>query len=292
MILGVDEHGRIGAFEDRPSGAAHSMDTDWYAVDRSGRVALHRSGEEGSVPWAAHRQYWSELWEDVIVARIASASPGEPFAERTALERVLAAASDPVEVRLVRAILAGDEPSRAVYSDWLEAQGRDRDGWTPRNRSVFLLGREEIRKIEPESLPHEWTGVLRFESREFLELFRAEYYHAVWRDLDARLGMPDAAVIANIQQYAFDVYWHERAIVSAYVFEDPIEPNTIGLYEYECSYSGPYQRRAIPRSPLLVDDLPEPLRSQLGGLRLARIDFDSTGSFDPEMFTTCQRYRD
>ena len=30
--------------------AAHSMDTDWYAVDRDGHVALFESGEAGAVP--------------------------------------------------------------------------------------------------------------------------------------------------------------------------------------------------------------------------------------------------
>ena len=291
MILGVDEHGRIATFEDRPSCAAHSMDTDWYAVDRGGRVALLHSGEEGAVPWDAHRQYWSELYDDVIFARIASTSPGEPFEERAALERVLAAARDPVEIRLVMAILAGDEPSRAIYSDWLEAQGRERDGWTPRERTVFVLG-EVIRAVDPASLPGHWDGVLRFASPEWLALFREEYYHQEWRELDARLGMADAVAVADILRYAFDEYWQAGAIASAYVIERTAEPHLLGLYEYACSYSGPYSRRAVPRTPLLVEDLPEPLRDRLGGLRLPRVDFHTTTTFDPEAFTDCQRYRE
>jgi hypothetical protein len=291
MILGVDEQGRIAAFEDRPRGAAHSMDTDWYAIDRGGRVARLSSGEEGAVPWSAHRQYWEELYNDVIIARIASTAPGEPFAEQAALERVLAASRDPVEIGLVRAILAGDEPSRAIYSDWLEGQGRDRDGWTPRERTVFALG-QGIRKVDPGSLPGQWDGVLRFASRDYLELFREEYYHQGWRELDARLGMADAVAVQDILQYAFDEYWGAGAIVSAYVFERSLEPHVLGLYEYGCSFNGPYHRRAVPRTPLLLDDLPEPLRGRLGGVRLSRVDFNSTTSFDPEDFTDCQRYRD
>lgn len=30
--------------------AAHSMDTDWFAVDNDGNVALRSSCEEGAVP--------------------------------------------------------------------------------------------------------------------------------------------------------------------------------------------------------------------------------------------------
>jgi hypothetical protein len=33
--------------------AAHSMDTDWFAVDKCGHVALFRSGESGAVPLEA-----------------------------------------------------------------------------------------------------------------------------------------------------------------------------------------------------------------------------------------------
>src|SRR5947209_1888144 len=36
--------------------AAHSMDTDWYAVDRDGHVALFNSGEAGAVPDFAHTE--------------------------------------------------------------------------------------------------------------------------------------------------------------------------------------------------------------------------------------------
>ena len=45
MLLGIDPCGHIAAFESRPDNAAHSMDTDWYAVDRDGK------------PTAAHT-YW------------------------------------------------------------------------------------------------------------------------------------------------------------------------------------------------------------------------------------------
>jgi hypothetical protein len=51
--------------EDYP--AAHSMDTDWFAVDADGHVALLRSGEEGAVPivWGGEQaggQAFHELW--------------------------------------------------------------------------------------------------------------------------------------------------------------------------------------------------------------------------------------
>lgn len=90
MLLGVDALGQIAAFEARPDNAAHSMDTDWYAVDRDGHVAQLWSGEEGAVPWEAHRQYWDELYEDLALARVEALLAAAPLEGRhiVALEKL------------------------------------------------------------------------------------------------------------------------------------------------------------------------------------------------------------
>jgi hypothetical protein len=47
--------------EDFP--AAHSQDTEWYAIDQHGHVAVFESGENGHVPEEAQNQYLlDELW--------------------------------------------------------------------------------------------------------------------------------------------------------------------------------------------------------------------------------------
>ena len=43
---------------------------------------------------------------------------------------------------------------------------------------------------------------------------------------------------------------------------------------------------------MLVDALPEPIRSVVGRLRLSGLSFANTPSFDPEELVACQRYRD
>lgn len=288
MIV-VDEHGRIAVLEPRPTGAAHSMDTDWYAVDRHGHVARLSSGEEGAVPLTAHRQYWSELYEDLAVARLAALLPTPAFAEEAALERALAESRDANERQLLTAIIAGDSASRTVYEDWLEHQGRDRGSWRPEAK-VYVVERE-LRQVAFYDLPHQWTGILRFATREYLELFRAEYADTV-RSFESRLGLPDALAISDLPQYIFADYWAAGAIASAFVLAEEVDPQFVGLYTYSCGFSGPYARNAEPRTPLLVGDLPEPLRSIIGGLRLAGLSFATTSSFDPEELVACQRYRD
>lgn len=290
-VIVVDAQGRIGLFEDAPVAAAHSMDTDWYAVDANGRVAYLGSGEEGAIPWIAHRQYWSELYADLVIARIASSAPGEPWSERAALARALDAATDPVERALVTSILGGDDPSREVYVDWLEANGKGVDGF-PRERVVFRVD-GDLRRIDVDALPEQWDGVLRFTTPEYLEMFREETwrYGGPWRALDARLGMTDAAAITELYRYGFTDFWEAGAIATVYVIAGEPEPRELGLYEYACSFSGAYSRRAVPDRPLLVEHLPAELQAALAQLRIPRT-FESLERLDPETFADCQRYRD
>ena len=53
--------------------AAHSMDTDWFAVDKDGHVAVFASGEAGAVPVAAGRRVDAHSFELFAVAYVATA---------------------------------------------------------------------------------------------------------------------------------------------------------------------------------------------------------------------------
>lgn len=233
MLLAVDERGHIAAFASQPRSAAHSMDTDWYAVDRQGHVARMQSGEEGAVPWDAHAQYWSELYEDLVVARVAA----------------LGATTGP------RRVLALDP---------------------------------EIHAVDPDMLPYEWNGVLQFADHGYLDMFLHEYHHPTWRRMDA---LPHAIAVKDILHGAFADYWAAGAIVGAYVTGEEVKPDALGLFEFACGFSGPYWRKTVPRSPIHIDSLPEPLRGKLGQLKIGKFDFHSTTDFDPATFLRCNKYR-
>ena len=52
--------------------AAHSMDTEWFAVDADGHVAVFETGEPGPVPdsvpcWAAQGA-WHECLQELLAA--------------------------------------------------------------------------------------------------------------------------------------------------------------------------------------------------------------------------------
>ena len=289
-MLAVDVRGEIAMFESRPRSAAHSMDTDWYAVDAAGRVAILESGEEGAVPWEAHRQYWDELIGDVAACWIAREHP-EPFSESAKLQRALTSAADPTERALISAILADDRPSRAVYADWLECRGRDPLGWNAAPTLYALYG--GMHAVTPGDLPARWSGVIRFAADEWRAMYLADQAHLDPRALDPELGLSLALSVADIEPWVFDPYWDAGAIAAAYVLDNErMSANDLGLYRYACGFSGPYSRRSVPATPLRIEDLPGALRARLARLTLSRISFDRADRLDPETFAPCQRYRE
>lgn len=265
------------------------MDTTWYALDRDGRVALFESGEEGSVPWAACRASWDELYDDIVVARITAAERGGPLDEVRVLEATVASSQDPVERQLAAAILAGDGPARDVYADWLEAHGRD--GWSPRERAVFEVGKL-IRPIPRQSLPLQWSGLVVFPTADDLAMFRSQHEYAATslRDVDPRLGIAHALAVEELQRYAFDDFWDASAIRAAFLITRGLAPRAAGLYEFGCDFRGPYRFRAAPPAPLRIDDLPAPVRARIAAVELPRQSFAAADEIDPERLFDCQRY--
>ena len=57
--------------------AAHSMDTEWFAIDGHGHVAVFDSGEAGGVP-EAHFDAWhsQSMWSDLLGEMLRLAPPG------------------------------------------------------------------------------------------------------------------------------------------------------------------------------------------------------------------------
>lgn len=267
------------------------MDTTWYAIDRAGHVAQFASGEEGAVPWAACRASWDEIYDELVVARIAAAHRGGPLDEERILTTTLEASSDPVERRLVGEILAGDDAARDVYADWLEAHGGSRDGWSPRERAVYEVDKV-IRPIPPQSLPPQWSGILAFATADDREMFRSQHAYAMTssHEVDARLGIAHAIRVDELHQYAFDDFWEAGAIRAAFLVEKQLAPHVVGLYELGCSFSGPYHLRVKPHVPLLHAELPEPVRARLGALAFPRLAFATAGEIDPERHHDCQVY--
>ena len=231
-VLAVDRKGQLAFLAARPTFAAHSMDTDWYAVDRHGHVALWESNEEGAVPYDAHKQSWSEL---------------------------------SIELAMQHALLAiADSPGRPC---------------------IVSLD-HKARSIGLRELPSIWAGVLQFDHADYLQMFVEEYPHLVERVLT---GADHAIEVFDLVSDVFRDYWDAGAIRAACILPKIVSAPALGLYEYSCGFSGPYQRKHVPAHRLLIHELPAALRDQISALQLG-LDFDSCERFDPETKLKCLLY--
>jgi hypothetical protein len=140
-------------------------------------------------------------------------------------------------------------------------------------------------------VPEDWPGILVFTDAEELDWCREAFFssHSDWRALDATLGIAHAAA-AYIPKYAFELAWNAGSLVTAFWLTSyEVKPSDLGLYTYECSFSGSYHRNEVPARPLLVSDLPESLRNQLTLVRIPHA-FDKLPYLDPDQYADCQHY--
>lgn len=268
--------------------AAHSMDTDWYAVDRDGRVARCDSGEVGPVPAGAPAVDWSTIAEDFGVLRVVRALRGGPLDEQVVIANMFAASTDEHERALLAQIARGDEHARAIYADLREARGEPRAGWSPRERAVYVVG-EDFARIPYDAMPERWRGVMVFTSAAHREALRAEATMTSARDVDPRMGVRDAIFVGFMNRITFERLWMRGAIALVCVLDEPA-PREVGLFEYQHDWGyGPYQRDGVPAAPVSLADLPAPLRERLGRLRLP-VDFEADAAFDPADHVPCLRH--
>jgi hypothetical protein len=76
----------------------------------------------------------------------------------------------------------------------------------------------------------------------------------------------------------------------AFFVEDVPEPHELGVFEFHHDWGyGPYARDTVPAKPIVLADLPEPLRERIEALRLRAATFTDE-SLDPEAHAPCYRY--
>lgn len=250
--------------------AAHSMDTDWYVVDRDGNVARCDSGEIGHIPETACEVHWQDLYEQLVLVRYLGA--------------LRDTAADESERILLAQVLAGDDDARAVYADYREAN--------PRAPSVIAV-RDELVAMDSLDLPEAWDGVIVFRDQAAWGRYEAAHRDALGYDLrplDARLGVPFAVGVSNVDKWSFRGLEIDDDIALALVIERVPEPRELGFFEYQCDWShGSYQRAAAPALPVAFTDLPPHLRELLSACRW-EVSFADDDHFDADAHAVTRRY--
>lgn len=233
--------------------AAHSMDTEWFAVDADGHVGCFYSGESGAVPEAC-------------------CGDGPDPQNRRAfheLERMLHAALPACSV--VLDLEGFKEPSlRAKTSHYADRHA----DFEPASILFFLGSRDDVPPEAPANLQRvlfpATTGT-------------AVYFHHP--EPVSSSGVP-ASFLRNLHVRGQCLgCFHGDAL-----WRLPLARHGIFMYEHLCDadlHSGPYGRQIVPDRPILLAELPPDVQEQIGRFRLDHGCFARTLHVQPVHWTKC-----
>lgn len=216
----------LAPFADYP--AAHSMDTEWFAMDEEGHVALFRSGEIGVLPeTAADQTGFYDVWE--YLSRDEYGVPIFPAPQ--------ALFPDGPDCRALQAHLEAIEPARREAVNVLvrdKQQTRTAlmiDGVLPRKRTGMLVWLREPLWSDECSEHVFLVGSRenpRYRIEECFECLRLEVDAPVYA-LEADLH--DLLVLLEMGQI---MAWREMP--DSYEMMNDWYPDLLGLYQFEADW--------------------------------------------------------
>ena len=246
--------------------AAHSMDTEWFAVDRYGFVAAFSSGEIGAVPNAAAADL------DLVELLRAIHSPADPLYDLD--------------------VLTGPDPDPAG----LHIGDPDPD------LSAATPATTEITAASNFLGPFRATDLEVFRGRPILMFLPS--LDPVRDEIDQRLAIPvpsrrtfavlfDRLPLATYRRLHSDgaclgCFWD-------FEYEGRSLPNQFGLYTYRhldtYGFPEPYRRFGSPLQLLHVDQLPPELRDRLMPTCFEAIGFEDAEFLQPLEHLPCATWR-
>lgn len=247
--------------------AAHSMDTEWYAVDRDGRLGRFSTGEAGGVPTSATQ--YSE-----------GAENGATWAEDAVFEIVTREGAEYEVDDLIQM------PGGPVFNfSW--GGGYETASFTDAAACyhvLMLLRDENVFSRLPR--PSEVSS----RARERSGRARAMAVHRIYNSKHV-LGYPDGPLpVGTLQQ------WIQNGWVLKAWVNHSLTPIRAGIFEYDHGdvfenwISGLYLREGIPLRPLNVRDLPEFMRRYFENTRFTLRSFAKDVAIDPREAGTCTNW--
>lgn len=245
--------------------AAHSMDTEWFAVDAHGHVAHFESGEAGSVPnsaLAALEQEQMFVTDAIMQLRPEDGieyfvddlleEPGGPVYEYSwATNRFETKPID--ELNVIYSVLM-----RLTDESLLTRRGNASGGILSRLFSPGNSKRPQVARI------HNSQHILGFVSD----------------------SLPKSELKSWIAQGLVNQAWVNRFL----------EAERIGIFRYshgesfENWISGPYVRTSQPAQPVKLEQLPESLQRLVRHTRMANTDFSRWCAVDPRAAGQCSSW--
>lgn len=252
--------------------AAHSMDTEWFAIDEQGHVGHFETGEAGSVPNEALTNHDGgdsgftqailsltpndgiEYYIDDLVAL-----PGGPVFEYSWESKIYESRALSNVKYIFAALLLLDNES--LFSSTSEL---------PREPALGLLSR--ILGKQPPKTPKP------------IKINRVLNSQHILGYIDSTL---EIETLEN---------WIRLGLIKRAWINHGIEASRVGIFCYEHGdafenwISGPYFRMSAPKHPLKFDSLPESLRQLIRGAQLRDTNFMRAVAVDPHDAGECSSW--
>ncbi|MBV6624342.1 MAG: hypothetical protein KI793_15610 [Rivularia sp. (in: Bacteria)] len=221
--------------------AAHSMDTDWFAVDADGNVGIFWSSEGGAVPEFCGEFVHATRIDDV-----------EDFCKLFPKD----------EKGIIHLITEGKDLVKHIIVETIPKSIYDDDSY---ELLLNVSSEEVITKLKTSD-----NLVLRF------------------------AGEPVIIYVDKVSNETINSMFSSGEILGATEFELWMHPNCLGLFFYD-NYAQvpiPYEREAVPETPVKVEDLPENIQQALSKSRFEKIRFAETEIIQPIEHTLCATWDD
>jgi hypothetical protein len=244
--------------------AAHSMDTDWFAIDGDGNVGVFQSGEGGAVPisnWGLRRHLKIENLEDLF-AFMAKDYPYHFFPIKTSSQILVKSLSlKKLQERIDEWILflsgsiSYDDSKTCEYS---EMKIYD---------ILLLLNSEDvIPQLEIENIDDAFG--LHF-AGDMVVVFVSHCSIPILQSF-----VDDGKVLAGREASIFDFV------------------GLLGFFNYVCGEqnSFPYKLVGKPINPISLVDIPEQIHELIEGNKFSNLNFNDKKSLQPIEYIECNGY--
>ncbi|WP_144054064.1 hypothetical protein [Baaleninema simplex] len=267
--------------------AAHSMDTQWFAVDADGHIGCFDSGEGGAIPKPAicflefcdFLIYWrSKISSDAIELKIS----------QDVIERIVSTAE----------ILEIIKNANYDYELARKRQSQKKKQVKKRYCDAIDFFRFEKLDLQVEfwmfefasnQIDRDFCDILNSASKDDLII----HFYDSNKDIFVLNGKIVARNAPLLKELAI-----ENQIIGVQKLEDVYlasESLTIfGLFVYENDGSAPipYEKTAEPKAPLHLDDLPEALQDAISWTWFDRLRFSDTQLLQPIEHMPCETWKD
>ncbi len=237
--------------------AAHSMDTEWFAVDDQGQVALFYSGEAGAVP---------KVYQTLI---------GGQYSLHDVIENLVGCANEIPGLEFYVEDLTTDADGAIFF----------RDRWeTPWDEPFTNSNKTSLADL-PDSI---WDCLVWFRDEADLSKIKAKHLRMPTQNhVFAWFQEWKSTELKRLHK--------QGAICRAWLNEFSLE--RFGFYSFEhadnCEnwISGPYVKTSEPVFPLFVSQLPGRFRALLETVRLEGVDFSETSRIQPVEHSPCNSWQ-